>query len=231
MRRLLHKDNKAESWEVAMLLALVGGYLDIYCYLARGKVFANTQTGNLVLLGCNIAQGNKEKVIYYLIAICAFLAGVCMAKYIEYKCKETPIFIWTHITLGIEIIGIFIVMFIPAGTYSFIANMIISFLCGLQVQGFRKVNGNNYSSVMFTGNLRSLADKFSSYLIDKERKVLESVVIYLGIVIAFVIGGWWGALTTNAYGIKAVGLIDIILSIVLIILYREHKQNERNDIE
>lgn len=224
MHNLFKRDKMAESFIVAMLLALVGGYLDIYCYLARGKVFANTQTGNLILLGYNIAQGNMNKVIYYLFSIFSFMGGVCSAKYIEYKFKEGKHFYWLHITLCIEMIALFIVMFIQEGRLNVIANVIVSFVCGLQVQSFRKVNGKAYSTIMFTGNLKNLADQFSHYFITREKESLENGSIYLGVTLAFVIGGWLGALTTDEYGIKAVGLANIILLVVFIVLYQEkHK--------
>ena len=43
----------SESFELGILLAIVGGYLDAYTYLSRGHIFANAQTGNIVLLGRN----------------------------------------------------------------------------------------------------------------------------------------------------------------------------------
>ena len=46
-------DSLRQNYElllIAWLLALVGGYLDAYAYLAHGKVFANAQTGNVVFL-------------------------------------------------------------------------------------------------------------------------------------------------------------------------------------
>lgn len=224
MHRLFKRDKMAESFVVAMLLAMVGGYLDIYCYLARGKVFANTQTGNLVLLGYNIAQGNMHKVIYYLFSIFSFMTGVCSAKCIEYKFKEGRHLYWLHISLCIEMMALFIVMFIREGSLNVIANVIVSFVCGLQVQSFRKVNGKAYSTIMFTGNLKNLADHFSHYIITKEKASLENGSIYLGVTLAFVIGGWLGALTTDEYGVRAVGLVNIILALVFVVLYQEkHK--------
>ena len=41
----------SESIEVGILLALSGGLMDAYSYLLRGEVFANAQTGNIILLG------------------------------------------------------------------------------------------------------------------------------------------------------------------------------------
>ena len=47
----------SESIELAAILAFSGGLMDAYSYLARGKVFANAQTGNILLFGVNLADG------------------------------------------------------------------------------------------------------------------------------------------------------------------------------
>ena len=41
----------SEAFCTAMFLSLSGGLQDVYTYLYRGKVFANAQTGNIVLCG------------------------------------------------------------------------------------------------------------------------------------------------------------------------------------
>ena len=41
----------SESFFLTAILAIVGGFLDAYSYLMRGHVFANAQTGNIVLFG------------------------------------------------------------------------------------------------------------------------------------------------------------------------------------
>lgn len=214
---------KSESLSIALLLALVGGYLDIYSYLARGKVFANTQTGNLVLLGYNMAQGNIRKIIYYLLPIVSFACGVWLTKIIEYKFRAGKYFDWLHVILAIEISVLCIVMFIPEGKLNVLANIMVSFICALQVQGFRKVEGNAYSTVMFTGNLKNVAERFSHYSITKEPEALKNGMIYLGVVVMFIMGGWLGALTTGAYEEKAVGLVNIVLAIIFILLYLEKR--------
>lgn len=45
-----------EKMAVGICLALAGGFLDAYTYLLRGGVFANAQTGNIVLFGIHLAK-------------------------------------------------------------------------------------------------------------------------------------------------------------------------------
>ena len=59
----------SESFRVASLLAVCGGILDAYSYLCRGGVFANAQTGNIVLVGMNAAHGNFRGVLSAAIQI------------------------------------------------------------------------------------------------------------------------------------------------------------------
>lgn len=48
----------SESIELGIILALVGGFMDVYSYMGRGGVFANAQTGNILLTGVHISEGN-----------------------------------------------------------------------------------------------------------------------------------------------------------------------------
>lgn len=65
----------SESMILGVVLTLAGGFQDAYSYNCRGQVFANAQTGNIVLLGQNIASGNFQNALHYLFPLLAFLAG------------------------------------------------------------------------------------------------------------------------------------------------------------
>lgn len=222
------KCNRKDTWismAIALLMAIVGGYLDIYTYLARGKVFANTQTGNLVLLGYNIAECNLKKVLYYILPITAFMLGVGLAELIEHKWKETEVLRWLHISLAIEIIVLFGVMWIPEGGWNIAANISVSFVCGLQVQTFRKVNGVSYSTTMFTGNLKNAAERLSNFAITRETEAIQKGAIYCAIIAMFILGAVIGDLVTSWLKQRAVGVINLLLCLVFVLLYFEKQRN------
>ena len=52
-----------ESVQIGVLLAIVGGFLDAYTFIGRGGVFANAQTGNIVLLAVYSAQREWEHAL------------------------------------------------------------------------------------------------------------------------------------------------------------------------
>lgn len=76
---------RSESFPIGVLLALTGGFLDAYTYVSRGGVFANAQTGNMVLLGIRLSEGAWRQAAYYFVPIVAFAAGVLLAELIQKK--------------------------------------------------------------------------------------------------------------------------------------------------
>jgi uncharacterized membrane protein YoaK (UPF0700 family) len=70
---------------IASLFAIVGGYLDAYSYLARGHVFANAQTGNVVLFGVRAAAGDWTSAYKTIPAILAFMCGVAVARLLRVR--------------------------------------------------------------------------------------------------------------------------------------------------
>ena len=45
-----HSKQMSESVRLGILLALSGGLMDAYSYIVRDRVFANAQTGNMLLI-------------------------------------------------------------------------------------------------------------------------------------------------------------------------------------
>ena len=47
----------SESMRLGILLAISGGFMDAYSYMMRDHVFANAQTGNILLFGVYLSEG------------------------------------------------------------------------------------------------------------------------------------------------------------------------------
>ncbi len=73
----------SESLLLGALLAIAGGFFDAYTYLCRGGVFANAQTGNIVLLGIRIAEHDFWGMLTYLMPISAFAVGVVTVELVK----------------------------------------------------------------------------------------------------------------------------------------------------
>lgn len=79
-RKHRHHGQMSESFLTAVFLSVSGGLQDAYTYLFRGKVFANAQTGNIVLLSANLMEGNWDRVLHYMVPLAAFALGVMAAE-------------------------------------------------------------------------------------------------------------------------------------------------------
>jgi uncharacterized membrane protein YoaK (UPF0700 family) len=145
----------SESVELGILLAIVGGFLDAYTFVGRGGVFANAQTGNVVLIGMEVATGEWGQVVLHAIPILAFMIGVVVAEMIKKPSMRLFIPDSERAVLILEIAVLFIIGFIPYTSPDIIVTVAISFVSSVQVSSFRKLVGYTYNTTMITGNLRS----------------------------------------------------------------------------
>ncbi len=211
----------SEAMWTGAVLAVVGGYFDAYTYIARGGVFANAQTGNIVLLGVKLMEGDVLKALTYFIPILAFTVGIFVAEYVR-KVGNSRHLHWRQMIILIEILLVIGTTLMPrTGTCDMIVNVCISFVCSLQVQSFRKIDGIVCATTMCTGNLRSAAEALVHYQYSKESRDLHNAVKYTAINLFFIIGAALGALLTSLFGETAVMFCTVGLLIVLVLMFRK----------
>ena len=207
----------SEHHVTAVILALVGGFLDAYSYICRGQVFANAETGNIVLMGVELAQMNFSGAIHYALPIIAFAIGVYICEMIRDRYGEERMVHWRQRIVILEIASVVLVGFLPLeAKWNHGANILISFVCALQVEAFRKVHGVNFASTMCTGNLRSATERIFKYRKTGDMKMITESRRYYVIIGAFVVGASIGGVLTMAIGAKAafvsvVGLVAVLL--------------------
>ncbi|MDD3403415.1 MAG: YoaK family protein [Hespellia sp.] len=194
----------SESFYVGLFLTCVGGFLDAYTYICRDGVFANAQTGNMVLMSIKLAEGNIMGGLYYMIPIFAFVSGILITGVVRRRFRQMEKIHWRQIIIGFEILVLFGISFIPQGKYNVVANVLVSFVCSLQVQSFRKIAGKAYASTMCTGNLRSGSEHLSHYIGTGDKEQLLHALKYYLIIVVFLIGAGIGALITDKLGIQAI---------------------------
>ena len=97
------------SVPLGMVLAASAGYMDAYSYLARDKVFANAQTGNIMLLGISLAEGRWDQVLHYACPVAAFGIGILLAYFLTQLVWRDGHVEGTCMILALEIAGLFAV--------------------------------------------------------------------------------------------------------------------------
>ena len=220
MHNLLHRNGKqmSDSLITAVFVILSGGYQDAYSYCCRGGVFANAQTGNIVLMSINMFEGKPSSCMKYLIPLVAFLVGIYAAEVIHYKYKDMEKIHWRQIIVLCEIVVLFAVGFMPQSVNA-AANALVSFVCALQLQTFHKLSGHAYASTMCIGNLRSGTAALSVYCREKRPEQLKQALYYFGIIFFFAIGAGGGGNLSARLGIQAIWVSDVLLLISFILMF------------
>ena len=166
-----HHGQMSDSMLTAFFIILSGGLQDAYTYCCRGKVFANAQTGNIVLLAA--------------------------------------------------------VGFLPE-TLNTTANAVVSFVCAMQVQTFRKVRGHAYASTMCIGNMRSGTEALCAYFHTRDKEILHKALTYFGVVLLFALGAGIGSIATLHWGAGTIWLSCGLLTVSFLIMFVHDEEEKLN---
>ena len=200
----------SESIELAIFLALSGGLMDAYSYLLRGQVFANAQTGNMLLLGVHASQGNWAMCLKYVFPISFFALGIFLSDL--FRKKDNFKLHWRQNAVIFEIFLLICVAFIPKNMNE-TANAMTSFACGI-----------DFSTTMCIGNLRGGTHNLAEYFYTKNKKFLEYSLMYFGIILCFIIGAIIGSKFSHILGVKTI-LLSVFLLIVCVFVMFIDREN------
>lgn len=179
-------EQMSASLPLYLILSLSGGCMDAYSYLCRDRVFANAQTGNMLLFGVNLAEGNYPDALKYLWPILAFSVGIVLSDVIRSRMQRSRLH-WRQLSLLAEVVILFLASLLPQSRNA-AANAMISLACGLQVESFRAVLGNSIATTMCIGNLRSGLNHLTAFFQTRQRERLKKALIYFGIILSFILG-------------------------------------------
>lgn len=199
-------------------LTLSGGLQDAYTYIARGGVFANAQTGNIVLLSSHILDGDFGMALKYITPLLFFALGVAAAEAIRRIFSKSRLLHWRQTVLLMETVLLFSVGFMPDETNA-LANAVVSFCCAMQVQSFRKVNGYSFASTMCIGNLRSATDSLCAYFGSGKSEDIQKAMNYFGVILLFALGAGTGSRLVALYKMKAIWACCLLLSVSFLLMF------------
>ncbi|QER68012.1 YoaK family protein [Paucilactobacillus nenjiangensis] len=171
------------------LLAGIAGSLDSYTYLLHGGVFSGLQTGNCILIGVEVSKGGYWQVLKYIVSILAFILGAIIIRFIQYRfelsdsLKRHEIFVLIY-----ECVLMVVVALLGTHIPQMMATAILSIVAAGQLQEFRQLKGGPFTSLMMTGNLRTLGESlFNGWLVGQSKA--RSKAIDMGtIILSFVAG-------------------------------------------
>lgn len=181
---------------IASVFAIVGGFLDAYSYLARGHVFANAQTGNVVLFGVRAAAGNWTAAWETLPSIVAYMCGVAVARLLRVR-PQKHTFRATLICQALEVLVLLVLLFFGRFVPDSWAVSLIAFSAALQNTSFSNIGPWEFNSAMTTSNLRNAVSGWVQLaMVERDPKLWGEAIVGSGILLCFVAGALLGGVCT-----------------------------------
>lgn len=116
-----------------------------------------------------------------------------------------------------------LVGFIPENLNK-LACLLISFVCAMQIEAFRRFNGVDLMTTMCTGNLKKATDRLIDYFYTKDNNLLKASFTTYSAILIFILGCIIGTLTSIVYSTKSILILPVIILIAFIIMH----ETERN---
>jgi uncharacterized membrane protein YoaK (UPF0700 family) len=181
---------------IAGLFAIVGGFLDAYSYLAYDHVFANAQTGNVVLFGVRAAAGNWTPAWETLPPILAYMCGVAVARLLTVRALEQALRA-TLICQALELLVLLVLGFLGSFVPDFCAVLLIAFSAALQNTSFSKIGPWQFNSAVTTSNLRNAVSGWVQLALgEKDPQPRGQAIVGSLILLCFATGALLGGVCT-----------------------------------
>jgi uncharacterized membrane protein YoaK (UPF0700 family) len=194
---------------IASVFAIVGGFLDAYAYLARGHVFANAQTGNVVLFGVRAAAGNWTSAWKTVPPIVAYMCGVAIARLLRVRPQKRT-FRATLICQALELAVLLVLVFFGRVVPDFCAVPLIAFSAALQNTSFSSVGPWQFNSSMTTANLRNAVSGWVQLALGEPDPKLRGEAIVGSVTsVCFAAGALLGGVCT--LGLPTFALVPVVV--------------------
>ena len=151
------------------MLTGAAGYVDAVSYLALGRVFTANMTGNTVLLGLALVQGDGGAIVRTALALGAFVAGTAIGAWLVHRIEHPAK--WPRgvtIALGFECV----LLAALAGDRSsmLVGRVTLAALAmGIQSAAARRLDVFGIATTFVTGTLTSLVSLIARHGVRPDR--------------------------------------------------------------
>lgn len=222
---------ECEKRWVFFLLMMSGGFMGAFTYTIRGNIFCNAQTGNMVLLGIAVGDSNWSQAAYLLLPISAYFLGSIISEILPKKIKKINFLRWDTVLIGLEIIVLVILGFLPESAPYQISQVAINFICSMQYNTFRQAEGVPMATTFCTNHLRQTGIHFVRWINKKDEKAKERFFLHVFMLLMFVIGAAVGTILSRLFLGKAIWGAALIMLIIFIGLFKADRTKEKGMLE
>jgi uncharacterized membrane protein YoaK (UPF0700 family) len=153
-----------------VVLTSAAGSVDALSLFGLGGVFASALSGNTVVLGASLVQGESMRAYLGIIVFVGYILGAALAAFLLRQEIRSTVGWSTRVTrtLGIELIlllGLFLSTYLDSGLVFLV--LLAAFSMGIQFICAKHVNRSGVVTTMITGTLSSLISR----LVDRRKSI------------------------------------------------------------
>ena len=219
-----------KRWVYWCLIA-AAGWFGAYTYLLRGGVFCNAQTANVVLLGLALGKGNLREAAYLLVPIGAYFAGAFFSEYLGKTVKRLHFLRWDTILIGLEIITVIILGFLPESVPNQVTQVTLNFICSMQFNTFRQIEGIPASTTFVTNHIRQVGSNLAKYVRHRDQASAKLVKTHGSMIFFFLLGGVACTAGCRIFAYRSIWGAAVILLVIFIRLVYADRSYEKNMLE
>lgn len=199
----------------ALLLTLTNGFLDAHTYIARGGVFANVQTANVIFGAIDTSEGKWSAALAHVWPLLAFIVGMALASHIKSGRMDRFVAHPLRWIMAVQAVALGIIGFVPASVPHSYVTVPISFLAAMQIGLFRNIGDLAYLPVATTGNMMRLMESGYDAFVEKHVESRRAFGVYGALITVFGIGALLGSFASVAWGVHAIWLPAGFLAVTL----------------
>lgn len=215
-------------WIYAVLIA-AGGFLGAFTYSLRGGVFCNAQTANVVLFSMALGNGNWSTALYYLIPISAYILGAVISELLPNRVKRLHFLRWDTLLVGLELIVVLLLGFVPDSWPFQISQVSINFICSMQYNTFRQAEHIPMSTTFCTNHVRQVGVLLTRGLRHREdASIRRRFRVHVLMLCSFAAGAVVSTVACLLFGGRAIWGAGILLLIVFADLAHADRTKEKD---
>lgn len=203
---------------------MLGWLVDTYTFIFRGGMFAAGQTGNIIFLAGNLANGDFQNSLLKAVTIICFWLGTIFSAIWTKMMDKTHY--WRVLSLFPEMVILFIQGFMPQSVSNYLIVPPLAIAMALQNSLYDHVDGFGYANVFATANLKKATLSLTTAILYRQHHSLRFAKIYFSVIVCFVFGAITGAILINLIGshaiwIAAAAVLTAIIYHILLIHRKE----------
>ena len=216
-----------KNWVYDLLIA-AAGWFGAYTFIQRGGVFCNAQTANIVLFAIAIGQRDIRKAAYLLLPIGAYFLGAFVSEYLGKSVKRFHFLRWDTVLIGIEVIVAVILGFLPSSAPDQICQVALNFICSMQFNTFRQMEGVPAATTFVTNHIRQVGHFLAKYARHHEKEYAKRVKAHGSLILFFICGAIVSTIACRLFEYRSICGAAIILFVVFIRLFHADRSYEKD---